>query len=179
MLGVFLICTIGISWAPICVAVMPASALSDTMTTSSSWLLSCMRTLIRVSLLNSSLYCRVVYPKYEKLSSVSPAGKVMLRIGSSALLLTTLKDVSANQRLGGRSVCHISADSELAAYRFLFFLLQKDVPSGYLVFYGFIGKGQIKYLRYCFLFDIECEAVVNLHLFSINERETGGVFYSF
>ena len=78
MLGVFLICAIGISWAPICVAVMPASALSDMMTTSSSWLLSCMRTLIRVSLLNSSLYCRVVYPKYEKLSSVSPAGKVML-----------------------------------------------------------------------------------------------------
>ena len=95
------------------------------------------------------------------------------------MLLTTLKDVSANQRLGGRSVCHISADSELAAYRFLFFLLQKDVPSGYLVFYGFIGKGQIEYLRYCFLFDIECEAVVNLHLFSINEREAGGVFYSF
>ena len=50
MLGVFFICAIGISTAPICVAIAPASALSEIMITSSSCVFPCIRIFSRVSL---------------------------------------------------------------------------------------------------------------------------------
>ena len=92
-----------------------------------------------------------------------------VRIGSSALFVTTLKDVSANQRLGGRPVCHISADCELAAYRLLFFLLQKNVPSGNLITYRFILKSLVENFPYRLLFYFECDAAVDFHLFTVDE----------
>ena len=46
-----------------------------------------------------------------------------VRIGGGSLILMTLNDVTANQRLGRRPVSDISADSKLAAYRLLLFLL--------------------------------------------------------
>ena len=48
-----------------------------------------------------------------------------VRIGGGSLILMTLNDVTANQRLGRRPVSDISADSKLAAYGLLsFFLFQ-------------------------------------------------------
>ena len=48
-----------------------------------------------------------------------------VRIGGCSLILMTLNDVTANQRLGRRPVSDISADSKLAAYGLLsFFLFQ-------------------------------------------------------
>ena len=48
-----------------------------------------------------------------------------VRIGGGSLILMTLNDVTANQRLGRRPVSDMSADSKLAAYGLLsFFLFQ-------------------------------------------------------
>ena len=63
ILGVFLICTIGISTAPICVATVPASALSETTTTSSNCAFPFIRIFSRVSWARVKWCVSVVYPK--------------------------------------------------------------------------------------------------------------------
>lgn len=100
------------------------------------------------------------------------------RIGGSTCGTTTLKDIGTNQRLGRRSVGHVSADSELTANGFLRHgpLMEQNVLSGYLERDGFVFKGTLQYLTDVLLFHLQCDAVRELYFFPIDEGESGCVF---
>ena len=82
----------------------------------------------------------------------------------------TLNDISTNQRLGRRSVGNISADSKLAAYRLLLFLLlQEDIALGELITYRFIFEYEIQYFMQRHIFHFQVDFMTDVDFFAIDK----------